>query len=68
MPTVPELLSCLEVLNKWESFGYFLLPKDKGYLIEVTDYVINISIYVYTCTQMCAYVCLCAFMCLCVYM
>ena len=32
-----KLLSYLQVLNNWETFGYLLLPKDKGYLVEVID-------------------------------
>ena len=32
-----KLQAYLQVLKDWETFGYFLLPKDKGYLVEVID-------------------------------
>ena len=33
-----DLLSYLQGVHNWEIFGYFLLPKDKGDLVEVSRY------------------------------
>ena len=33
--TMKELLTYLQGVNDWETFGYLLLPADKAHLIEI---------------------------------
>ena len=34
-----DLVTYLQGINDWETFGYLLLPKDKEHLVEVIDHV-----------------------------
>ena len=44
-----DLLSYLQGVNNWENFGYYLLPKDKEYLVDVSCWqyheILELKIY-----------------------
>ena len=42
-----ELLTYLQGVNDWDTFGYLLLPADKAHLIEVFS-LSYIAIYIFT--------------------